>query len=351
MFGTDAMQIGQSIANLLRMTSAEAEPDAEMRELAAEEARTTLDALDELRDRIKSQLLPQDPADSQNAILEIRPGVGGQESACFVAEVYRMYAKFCENIRDEETGLAAFEIEELSATPTDAVSETVAYKEIIVSVKGKGAYGLLRLEAGVHRVQRIPATQNTGKLQSSTIAMVVLPGGAQGESEVGKKDDVVDPKDVKTEVMRSRGAGGQHVNKTESAIRLTHEPTGITVSMQDSRSQHQNRVKAWAILRARLQDRQMKDEENQNRSVRRLQVAGMDRSDRVRTYNFPQDRVTDHRVPISSNGIDSVMDGEEHGGLGYLIDALKEHHERLVLQQLQQEADAELAQLSKRDSR
>ncbi|UZJ52133.1 hypothetical protein CBS101457_001453 [Exobasidium rhododendri] len=343
--------INSSIANLLKMTSPEGESDEEMRNLALEEAEITLESLDDLHELISKEILQKDPIDEQSAILEVRTGVGGQESALFVAEIYRMYAKYCERLVDEESGRVAFEVEELSFTPTDVVASSDAYKEVVLSVKGRGAFGLLRSEAGVHRVQRVPATQNTGKLQTSTVAVIVLPGGGPGDtSDVDKKDDLVDPKDVKTEVMRSRGAGGQHVNKTESAIRLTHEPTGISVSMQDSRSQHQNRTKAWAILRGRLQDRRMREEESLNRSTRRLQVSGMERSDRVRTYNFPQDRVTDHRIPVSTNGLGAILEGEVDGGLGFLMEELQQHKKLLTLQSMKAQISAELSQMGKATS-
>ena len=185
----------------------------------------------------------------------------------------------------------------------------------------------------MHRVQRIPATQNLGKLQTSTITIIALPMHG-GESD--QADDIVDPKDVKIETMRARGAGGQHVNRTESAVRLTHDPSGITVSMQDSRSQHQNRTKAWEVLRARLLDRKLRREAEENRALRRSQVASADRSERVRTYNFPQDRVTDHRVGISLSGIASIMEGDDDEGVGltYLIHELMEQDDRQRLEEL-----------------
>lgn len=199
-------------------------------------------------------------------------------------------------------------------------------REAILQVEGPGAFHALRFEGGVHRVQRVPTTQNLGKLQTSTIAILVLP--MQGNN-TDQADDIVDPKDVKIETMRARGAGGQHVNRTESAVRLTHLPTKITVSMQDSRSQHANRTKAWGVLRARLMDLKLREDAAQNRAMRRSQVASADRSERVRTYNFPQDRVTDHRVNISLSGISSIMDGDDDGGAGltYLIRELIEADE------------------------
>lgn len=316
-----------------------------MRNLALEEASTVLLQLDALRSEIRQALLSDSSSsDNLDAIVEVRPGVGGQESSLFTGEVARMYMRYCEGLSTDGT---PWQVETLSSTSAEASGGDAgnAFKEVILSVKGRGAYAVLQNEAGVHRVQRIPVTQSTGKLQSSTIAVVVLPGG--GDESGGKgADDVVDSKDVKTEVMRSRGAGGQHVNKTESAIRLTHEPTGITVSMQDSRSQHQNRTKAWAVLRARLLDRKMREEASSNREARRNQVSGMDRSDRIRTYNFPQDRVTDHRVPFSISGIDTVMEGSDEG-LGYLLDVCRRHRQKLRLEALLVEVKEDLAQLQK----
>lgn len=274
----------------------ESDPDEDMRLLAQEEIPMLQEELEELAAELTELIMaPEtDPIEktATGAIIEVRPGVGGQESSLFTGEVTRMYTKFCENKLPDENGSGEWEVEMLSSTSVDVSTSSnvsgAGLKEAILEVKGKGAYRRLKYEAGVHRVQRIPATQSLGKLQTSTIAVFVLPVSSGESGEMSKADDVVDPKDVKTEVMRSRGAGGQHVNKTESAIRLTHEPTGITVSMQDSRSQHQNRTKAWAVLRARLLDRKMRQEMEGNRAKRLAQVTGMDRSDRVRTYNFPQ---------------------------------------------------------------
>lgn len=319
--------------------------------MALEEASSTLESLDNLKEQIRIALLPHNPLDDASAIVEVRTGIGGEESALFVGEISRMYTKFCENLLHQETGQASFQVERINAIPTDSFSSFDAFREVILQIKGKGAYKLLQNEAGIHRVQRIPLTTNTKKLQSSTIAVLVLPGGnANGNEDPDSsevKDDIVDPKDVKVEVMRSRGAGGQHVNKTESAVRLTHEPSGITVSMQDSRSQHQNRTKAWAVLRARLRDRQLRQQEANNRNQRRVQMGGMERGDRIRTYNFPQDRVTDHRIPINCNGITQIMDGESEGGLNYLIDSVRQYQEQLTLQDLQQQINDQIVHLER----
>ena len=280
---------------------------------------------------------------SKGAIMELKQGVGGQESCLFLGEMLRMYMKFCETrsqraLEENDPGMlgAGWSTELLAATPAD-VSTTSgsgdAFKEAILQVHGPNAFEALRFEAGVHRVQRIPATQNLGKLQTSTMAIIVLPMQEENDAK-----DIIDPKDVRIETMRARGSGGQHVNRTESAVRLTHEPSGITVSMQDSRSQHQNRTKAWEVLRARLLDQHLQKEASENRAMRRSQVASADRSERVRTYNFPQDRVTDHRIGVSLSDIHGFMDGDDSSGTGlaYLIEELMAKEDDLHLHALLQ---------------
>lgn len=322
----------------------ETESDADMRELARQELEELQHGAVLAKQSLRQQILSSTQRiKSKGAILELRQGVGGQESCLFLYEMLRMYTRYCERKAQEaaESGDpdavgAGWRVELLSSTPVD-VSATSgsgeALREAIVQVHGDSAYDALRFEAGVHRVQRIPATQNLGKLQTSTMAIIVLP--MQG-GESSQADDIVDPKDVKMEVMRARGAGGQHVNRTESAVRLTHEPTGITVSMQDSRSQHQNRAKAWEVLRARLLDRHLQKEAAENKAIRRAQVASADRSERVRTYNFPQDRVTDHRVGISLSNIQRFMDGDDDGGAGltYLVEELRAREDKARLEGL-----------------
>lgn len=276
----------------------EQDPDKDMRELAAQDVEPLREDVARLRHAVKNQILRgRDSLQSTGAIIELKQGVGGQESTLFLGEMLRMYIKYCDNRaaqaaeEDNPEALGAgWRTELLSATPVDvstsgSVSEGL--REAILQVHGENAFNALRYEAGVHRVQRIPTTQNLGKLQTSTIAVLVLP--VQG-GEAERADDIVNPQDVKLETMRSRGAGGQHVNRTESAVRLTHLPTNITVSMQESRSQHQNRARAWEVLRARLLDRKLQADAASNRAMRRSQVASADRSERVRTYNFPQVR-------------------------------------------------------------
>lgn len=316
----------------------ESEEDADMRELAEQEIQTLREEVASLHTDLRRKILEKEAGNigSRGAIIELKQGVGGQESCLFLGEMLRMYTKYCENraqeaedTQDPEAFGSGWTTELLSATPVDvstANGASDALREAILQVHGPGAFHALRFEGGVHRVQRIPTTQNLGKLQTSTIAVLVLP--MQG-GECDQVDDIVDPKDVKLETMRARGAGGQHVNRTESAVRLTHLPTKITVSMQESRSQHANRAKAWEVLRARLTDRKMREDAAENRAMRRSQVASADRSERVRTYNFPQDRVTDHRVNISLSGISSFMEGDDDGGVGltYLIQELCERAE------------------------
>lgn len=316
----------------------ETEQDQDMRELAEAELHTLHEDLSALQNELRQKILATttSTAESHGAIIELKQGVGGQESCLFLSEMLRMYTKYCESRAQEAEDAqdpnalgAGWKTELLSSTPVDVSASTVgadAMREAILQVEGPGAFHALRFEGGVHRVQRVPTTQNLGKLQTSTIAILVLP--MQGNN-TDQADDIVDPKDVKIETMRARGAGGQHVNRTESAVRLTHLPTKITVSMQDSRSQHANRTKAWGVLRARLMDLKLREDAAQNRAMRRSQVASADRSERVRTYNFPQDRVTDHRVNISLSGISSIMDGDDDGGAGltYLIRELIEADE------------------------
>lgn len=317
----------------------EQESDDDMRQLAEEELaeleQRQQSYLEDIRDGLVGNT---DTAanDASGAILEIRPGIGGEESALFVYEMARMYQRWCVSPEASgEEGSQPWDVALLSATPTEASSgsgsSSPAYKEAIVQVTGPDAYRRLQYESGIHRVQRVPVTTSVAKMQSSTITIVVLPV-IESDSSNETADDIVNPADVKTEVMRSRGAGGQHVNKTESAIRLTHLPTGITVSMQDSRSQHKNREQAWKILRARLTDLKLKREEQEARQARGEQIVGLGRGDRVRTYNYPQDRVTDHRIGENVSGLDVFMEGEGVG-LAHFIDELEERTRTLQMEE------------------
>ncbi|TNY17467.1 peptide chain release factor 1 [Rhodotorula diobovata] len=282
---------------------AELEPDPDMRALALADVPSALSSLSATRSRLLSVLAPPPPTSSLSALVELKSGVGGSESSLFAAELLRMYQRVA-----ARRGWAASVVE---AVGVDGMGTGDAYKEALLEVSGEGAFGYLRREAGVHRVQRVPATESKGRVHTSTVSIIVLPSESGGQQSQVDDSDLYDLKDVKVETMRSRGAGGQHVNRTESAIRLTHVPTGITVSMQDSRSQHENRAKAFRVLRARLLDRALQAEVDARRSLRRTQVRGADRSEKIRTYNFPQGRLTDHRIPMTVSALEEAMEGGE----------------------------------------
>lgn len=301
------------------------ESDEQMRALAQDEVDSLHSSLDSIRDQLSEKLFPPEPIHGAGALIELRPGVGGEESCLFVGEMARMYERWL------AVHYPQFKVESLSAISSEFSG---AMKEVILQVSGNGPYGLLRFEAGVHRVQRIPVTTAVQKMQSSTITIVVLPLADQASASQTNIDDIVDPKDVKVETMRARGAGGQHVNKTESAIRLTHIPTGTTVSMQDSRSQHSNREKAWAVLRSRLFDKHRKEKEDHERNLRGEQIVGMSRGDRVRTYNWPQDRVTDHRLQLNATAIDDFMQGTPESLADFIADLNLKERQNMVQSKL-----------------
>lgn len=275
--------------------------DTDMAELARDDLKTLKPQKAGLEEQLKVLMLPQDPNDDKNIIMEIRGATGGDESSLFAADLLDMYRKYAEkqnwhiNLIDE------------SAT------EVGGYKEVVVMITGNNVYSKLKFESGAHRVQRVPVTETQGRVHTSTATVGVMP-----EFEDVDATDLIDPKDVREDVYRSSGAGGQHVNKTSSAIRLTHEPTGITVAMQDERSQQQNRAKAWKILNARVYDYFAQQNEAEYAQKRKTAVGTGDRSERIRTYNFPQNRVTDHRIGLTLNKLDRVMNGE----LEDIIDAL-----------------------------
>ncbi|KAG9047630.1 hypothetical protein FS837_001823 [Tulasnella sp. UAMH 9824] len=299
------------------------DPDPDIRALATEERASLTEVLSEHVNTVfPSLLVPPSTTKHFSALIELKSGVGGDEAALFVADVLKMYTRLAST--------RGFRVETVSISQLEGSKGSGGgIKEAIIEVQGEGAYDVFRWESGVHRVQRVPATESQGRVHTSTITVMVLPtSDAPGETETDFK---IDEKEVKTEVMRARGAGGQHVNKTESAVRLTHIPTGITVSMQDSRSQHSNRAKAWQILRARLLDRRIQEEQAEKRDNRRSIIKGADRSEKIRTYNFPQNRVTDHRIGLTITNLDSVMEGEE---LQYVIDELQKDHEESVMAEL-----------------
>jgi peptide chain release factor 1 len=289
-----------------------ADPDPEMREIAAAEigdARAALDAM--IRD-IQIALLPKDAADESNVILEVRAGTGGDEAALFAGDLFRMYVKYAEG--------RGWKVDVLSASEGTAGG----YKEIIAEVAGRGAFARLKYESGIHRVQRVPATETQGRIHTSAATVAVMPEARDIDVEI--KDS-----DLKVDTMRSSGAGGQHVNKTESAIRITHLPTGIVVAVQAERSQHKNRAQAMSLLRSRIFDGERERADAERSQNRREQVGTGDRSGRIRTYNFPQGRMTDHRVNLTMYSLDRFIEGE---GLDEVIDALAaDRQARLLAEQ------------------
>ncbi len=285
--------------------------DPELRALAGDEIGIARDALAALESRIDVLLLPKDPADDANIFLEIRAGTGGDEAALFAADLFRMYSKYAER--------RGWQVEVLSANE----SELGGYKEIIARIVGAGAYSLLKFESGAHRVQRVPATEAQGRIHTSACTVAVLP-------EADEITDVeVNPADLKIDTYRASGAGGQHVNKTDSAIRITHLPTGVVVECQDERSQHKNRARALSLLKARLLQSERERQTSQQAQTRRQLVGSGDRSERIRTYNFPQGRVTDHRINLTLYKLDAVLEGDLDAVIGPL---LSEHQADLMAQ-------------------
>ena len=267
------------------------ETDAELIELAELELEEKKQRLEEVTAQLKILLLPKDPDDDKNVIMEIRGGAGGEEASLFAYELYRMYVKFSEKNR--------WKTEEIDCNET----ELGGIKEVIFSISGKNAYSKLKYESGVHRVQRVPETESQGRVHTSTVTVAVLP-------EATDVEITIDEKDLRVDTLRSSGAGGQHVNKTESCIRLTHIPTGIVVLCQDERSQTKNREKAMKVLKSRLYDYYQSQADKEYSENRRSQVGTGDRSERIRTYNFPQGRVTDHRIGVTLHSIDNFMMGD-----------------------------------------
>ena len=279
----------QNIEDSLAML--EEESDEEMRELAKEELSESKAKVEELEQKLKILLLPKDPNDDKNVVVEIRAGAGGEEAALFAAEIFRMYVHYaesrgwkCETLEADETGIGGM-------------------KSVEFMVKGTGAYSILKYESGVHRVQRVPETESQGRIQTSTCSVAVMP-------EAEEVDVQIDEKDIRIDVMRASGNGGQCVNTTDSAVRLTHYPTGIVIYSQTEKSQLQNKEKAFALLRAKLYDLELQKKQDAEAAERRSQIGTGDRAEKIRTYNFPQGRVTDHRINLTLYKLDKIMNGD-----------------------------------------
>jgi peptide chain release factor 1 len=284
------------------------ENDEAIRELAKEEVNVLRQRKEDLENRLKFLILPKDPNDNKNVMIEIRAGTGGEEAALFAGELYRMYTRYAES--------QGWRAEILSSNPTGLGG----FKEIIIMIEGKGAYSRLKFEGGVHRVQRVPVTEGSGRIHTSAVTVAVL-------AEADEVEIDIDPKDIRVDVFRSSGPGGQSVNTTDSAVRITHEPTGIVVSCQDEKSQHKNRAKGMKILRARLLEKKQEEQRSEIAATRKLMVGSGDRSERIRTYNFPQGRLTDHRINFTLYKLDRVMEGE----LGEVVEALITHYQAEAL--------------------
>lgn len=283
--------------------------DSEMRELAEAELPDLSDRIETLQKEIRILLLPKDAADAKNAILEVRAGTGGDEAALFAGDLFRMYQRYAD--------LQGWKTEIISASEADLGG----YKEIIAGVSGQGVFSKLKFESGVHRVQRVPETESGGRIHTSAATVAVLP-------EAEEVDLHIDEKDLRIDVYRASGPGGQSVNTTDSAVRITHLPTGIVVTQQDEKSQHKNRAKAMTVLRSRLYEAERQKRDAERAADRRGQVGSGDRSERIRTYNYPQGRVTDHRIGLTLYKLDRIIAGDE---LGEVIDALITEHQAALL--------------------
>jgi peptide chain release factor 1 len=286
----------------------ENEEDEEMKRLAKEELNRLTQEKEKLAEELKTALLPKDPNDEKNILLEIRAGTGGEEAGLFAGVLFRMYSKFAEKQR--------WRIEIMNRHYTGVGG----FKEIIALIEGKGVYSRLKFESGVHRVQRVPVTESQGRIHTSTVTVAILP-------EAEEVDVQIDPNDLRIDIFRSSGPGGQSVNTTDSAVRVTHLPTGMVVSCQDEKSQHKNKAKALKILRARLMDKAQQEKQTEISEKRRNQVGTGERSERIRTYNFPQGRVTDHRIGLTLYRLESILEGE----IEEIIGALTTHYQTEAL--------------------
>jgi len=286
----------------------EGESDPEMRELIRQEITQLRGDLDASEMRLKVMLVPKDPNDDRNVILEIRAGTGGDEAALFAADLFRMYGRYAE--------ARGWKVELLDSHPTGIGG----FKEITASINGRAAFSRMKFERGVHRVQRVPATESQGRIHTSAVTVAVLP-------EAEEVDVYIDPNDIRVDVFRSSGPGGQSVNTTDSAVRITHIPTGLVVSIQDEKSQHKNKAKAMKVLRSRLLDVQIAEQQSRISEERRGMVKTGDRSEKIRTYNFPQSRVTDHRIGLTLYRLESIMQGD----LDMLLDPISTHYQAEAL--------------------
>jgi peptide chain release factor 1 len=296
----------------LRVMADDAASEPEMRRMAEDELRAALERVPDLEHELNVLLLPKDAADEKSAILEVRAGTGGEEAALFAGDLLRMYQRYADAHRWK------FEVMEVSETGIGGIKEAIAV------INGRGAFAKLKFESGVHRVQRVPETESGGRIHTSAATVAVLP-------EVEEVDVEVEDKDLRIDTYRSQGAGGQHVNTTDSAVRITHIPTGIVVAMQDEKSQHKNRAKAMKILLARLYEAEREARDAERAEARRSQVGSGDRSERIRTYNFPQGRVTDHRIGLTLHKLDRVLEGD---ALDEIIDALSAEDQAARLAEL-----------------
>ncbi|MBF6990896.1 MULTISPECIES: peptide chain release factor 1 [Cupriavidus] len=290
--------------------------DPEMKDFAADEIASARERLEALEQSLQRLLLPKDPNDDRNLLLEIRAGTGGEESALFAADLLRMYTRYAERQR--------WQVEIMS----ESESDLGGFREVIVRIAGDAAFSKLKFESGGHRVQRVPATEAQGRIHTSACTVAVMPEA----DEVGEVE--INPADLRIDTFRASGAGGQHVNKTDSAVRLTHLPTGIVVECQDDRSQHRNKDKAMKVLAARIKDMQTRAAQAKEASTRRNLIGSGDRSDRIRTYNFPQGRVTDHRINLTLYKIDMIMDGD----MDELLSSLAAEHQADQLAALGEDA-------------
>ena len=285
------------------------ENDEELQEMIKEEMPQLQQEKIELEETIRILLLPKDPNDDKNVFLEIRAGTGGDEAGLFVGDLFRMYARYAES--------QGWRVEVVSSSPSGGVG---GFKEIIAQIDGKGAYSRLKYESGVHRVQRVPVTEAQGRIHTSAVTVAIMPEAEEVELNI-------DPNELRIDVYRSTGHGGQSVNTTDSAVRITHLPTGLVVTCQDEKSQLKNKVKAMKVLRARLLDAMVQKQNAEQAQARKSQVGSGDRSERIRTYNFPQGRITDHRINLTRYDLDNFI----NGNIGAMLDALSSHHQAELL--------------------